>query len=151
MKMLRKFLLALALLVASGAQAATRPIDLPIIEVAPGATYADVQRAILSGGVGKDWKLSGSQPGVIFLTCAKDGSSVTVAVAYTIQKVFIFYWDSANFDYGKNEDGEPVIDSRYNSLMRYLFRDIKQQFNDLSDDLLDQSDLSNDKARKSGP
>jgi hypothetical protein len=126
--MLKKLLLIVMLAAVSmSAEARRGPtalMDPPALTVPQGATQVDVEKAIITAGISRDWRVLDKKPGLITLQYAPREFSVNVTVSYDAQHISIAYSDSTNLEYGQ-EDGHPVIHPNYNRWVNNLAHDIE--------------------------
>lgn len=125
--MQRKLLLVAALAFSMSAQArhgAVTLVDPPPLPVPQGTADANVEKAIISSGVHRNWKVVERKPGAVVLEYAPRDFSVRVTVTHDAKSVHITYADSNNLEYGQ-EDGHAVIHPNYNRWVNNLAHDIE--------------------------
>lgn len=124
--MLKKLLLLIAIVISfdAYARAGSVPlVDPPTMAVPAATAEATIEKAIISSGVRRNWLVTDRQPGVVTLSYAKRGFSVTVKVMYDNSNITIKYADSVNLEYAMNGN-TPVIHPNYNRWVNNLAHDI---------------------------
>ncbi|MDB5975568.1 MAG: hypothetical protein JWR07_2328 [Nevskia sp.] len=127
--MLKKLFLIVALVFSMTAQArqsATTLMDPPPLPIPQGVSAVDVEKAIITSGVTRNWKVIEKKPGSILLEYAPREFSVKVKVSYDAHSVNIVYADSTDMEYGQ-EKGVAVIHPNYNRWVNNLAHDIEAQ------------------------
>lgn len=126
--MLRKLLLACALLFTAAAQA-TQPavpmIDPPVVAVPQGLPVQEVQRAIIACALKEGWTVVQHPAGLVVLRYEHD-YVLDVAVGYDAQAVNIAYRDSSKLSYGQ-AGGKAMIHPSYNRWVSTLAHDIGER------------------------
>lgn len=87
-------------------------------------TLEQVEVAIKKSLVGRDWRITDKEKGVIKATLKVRKHMVKIRIVYSKSELTIYYADSANMGY-KEKGDRRLIHRKYNGWVRNLENDIK--------------------------